>query len=100
MAAEASATVAPARFAIRCWAAGESSGSSVATRYQLGFVLQAGRATVPSRASTPQGTWASAMNSALTLSTSAAKEAGNFALSRLRLPSPGFQVSARQRIDP
>ena len=58
--------------------------SSVATRYQLGFVFHAGSLMVPLRALTPHGTYESAMNEAVVASTSAAKEAANFALSRNR----------------
>ena len=56
--------------------------SSVATRYQLGLDFHAGSVIVPPRASRPHGTWESAMNAAFTGSTSAAKEAANFAGSR------------------
>src|SRR4029077_20225182 len=38
--------------------------SSVDTKYQLGFVLHAGSLTAPLSASTPHGTWESAMNAA------------------------------------
>src|SRR5690349_11309073 len=74
------------------WAGGGVIRSSMAIRYQLGLVLQAGWLIVPLSASTPQGTWESAMNSALPSSTSAAKEAGNFALSRNRYPSCGGRI--------
>jgi hypothetical protein len=43
--------------------------SSVATRYQVGLVLQAGSLTAPPSTSTPQGIWESAMNWALSDST-------------------------------
>src|SRR5258708_6885404 len=66
------------------WAVGGIILSSVATRYQLGLVFQAGSVIVPLRASTPHGTWESAMNAAFSVSTSAANEAANFALSRKR----------------
>jgi hypothetical protein len=46
------------------WAGGGIMRSSVATRYQLGLVRQAGSVTAPLRASTPQGTCESAMNAA------------------------------------
>src|SRR2546425_466478 len=65
----------------RC-AGGGIIWSSAATKYQLGLVFQAGSVIVPLSASTPQGTWESAMNSAFAGSTSAAKAAGNLALSR------------------
>src|SRR5919112_6764039 len=87
-----STTVAPARLDIRRCAAGGIILSSVATRYQLGFVLQAGSLTAPSSAATPQGTWESAMKAAFSASTSAANEAANFALSRKRKPSCGGKI--------
>src|SRR5260370_40022706 len=40
----------------------------------------------------PHGTWESAINAAFSGSTSAAKEAGNFALSRNRKPSCGGSI--------
>src|SRR2546422_3589071 len=66
--------------------------SSVVTRYQLGFDFQAGLLIFPPRASTPHGTCESAMNAAFSMSTSPAKEAGNFALSRKRKPSCGGRI--------
>src|SRR5882724_1583786 len=84
-----SATVEPARFDMDRWATGGIILSSVTTRYQLGFALHAGSLIAPVRAATPQGTWESAMNAAFSGSTSAAKDAGNFALSRNRYPSCG-----------
>src|SRR5258706_15225267 len=63
--------------------------SSVTTRYQLGFTFHAGSLIALLRAATPHGTWESAMKAAFSASTSAAKEAGNFALSRNRQPSCG-----------
>src|SRR5207302_10931778 len=77
-----STTVEPARLDIRRWAGGGIILSSVTTKYQLGFVFQAGLLIVPLSAATPQGTCESAMNTALSAATSAANEAGNFALSR------------------
>src|SRR5438132_4071892 len=74
------------------WAAVGIILSSVATRYQLGLVFHAGSLMVPLRASTPQGTCESAMNSAFSLATSAAKEAANFSLSRNRKPSCGGNI--------
>src|SRR3954462_11224353 len=74
------------------WAGGGIIRSSVATRYQLGFDLQAGSLMVPPSASSPQGTWASAMNSASSGSTSAAKEAANFSLSNWRYPFSGGRM--------
>ena len=50
--------------------------SSVATRYQLGLVFQAGTVIEPPRASSPQGTCESAMKAAFSASTSAAKMRG------------------------
>src|SRR5439155_15032178 len=52
--------------------------SSVAIRYQLGLAFHAGSLILPLRASTPHGTWESAMFAAFSASTSAAKEARNF----------------------
>src|SRR2546428_7356215 len=66
--------------------------SSVVTRYQLGFDFQAGLLIFPPRAFTPHGTCESAMNAAFSTSTSPAKEAGNFALSRNRKPSCGGSI--------
>ena len=66
--------------------------SSVATRYQLGLMLQAGFVTSPASASTPHGTCASAMNWARSGSTSAANEAANLALSRKRNPFSGGRI--------
>ena len=75
----------------RC-AGGGIIRSSAAIKYQLGLVFQAGSVIVPLSASTPQGTWESAMNSAFAGSTSAAKAAGNLALSRNRYPSWGGRI--------
>src|SRR6267378_8507623 len=66
--------------------------SSVATRYQLGFGFHAGSSIAPLSAASPQGTCESAMNAALSASTSAAKESRNFALSRNRYPSCGGKI--------
>src|SRR6266576_3098728 len=85
----ASATVEPARLDMKRWALGGIILSSVAIRYQLGFVFHAGSLILPLRASRPHGTWESAMNAAFSASTSAANEAGNFALSRNKKPSFG-----------
>src|SRR6266404_2328795 len=71
------------------WAGGGIILSSVATRYQLGFVFHAALLTVPVNAPMPQGTCESAMNAAFSASTSAANDAGNLALSRNRKPSTG-----------
>src|SRR5262245_54823872 len=79
----------PARFDIARWASGGIILSSVATRYQLGLVFHAGRLMVPASASTPHGTWESAMKAALSLGRSPAKLAANYALSRARKPSTG-----------
>src|SRR2546425_9473188 len=72
----------------RC-AAGGIILSSVTIKYQLGFVFHAGSVIAPPRAVTPHGTWESAMNAAFSVSTSAAKEAGNLALLRNRKPVCG-----------
>src|ERR1700732_3198181 len=82
-----STTVEPALLDMRRWAGGGIILSSVATRYQLGFVFHAGSLVVPRRAPTPHGTCESAMNEATGESTSAAKEAANLALSSSRKPS-------------
>src|ERR1700682_3701760 len=79
-----STTVEPARLDMTRWAAGGIILSSVVTRYQLGLTLQAGSLIVPLGAPKPHGTWESAMNAAFSASTSAAKEAAHFALSRNR----------------
>src|SRR5260370_29736488 len=74
------------------WASGGIILSSVTIRYQLGLVFHAGSLILPLRASKPHGTWESAMNAAFSASTSAANEAGNFALSRNREPSCGGSI--------
>lgn len=51
-----STTVAPVRFDINRCASGGIILSSVVSKYQLGFVLQAGSVIVPPRAFTPRGT--------------------------------------------
>src|SRR5260370_17382680 len=85
-----STTVAPARLDMARCASGGIILSSVVTRYQLGLVLHAGSLIAPLMAPMPHGTWESAISAAFSGSTSAAKEAGNFALSRNRKPSyPG-----------
>jgi hypothetical protein len=66
---------------MKCWAGGGIILSSVATRYQLGFVLHAGSVIVPLLHATPHGTCESAMNAAFSASTSAPNEARNFVLS-------------------
>src|SRR5258706_15232556 len=88
----ASTTVDPARWDITRCAAGGIILSSVAIKYQLGLVFHAGSVIFPLNASTPHGTWESAMNAAFPTSTSAANEAGNFALSRKRKPSCGGRI--------
>src|SRR5260370_5213225 len=82
-----STTVAPARLDMARCASGGIILSSVVTRYQLGLVLHAGSLIAPLMAPMPHGTWESAISAAFSGSTSAAKEAGNFALSRNRKPS-------------
>src|SRR5882672_224086 len=81
-----------ARLAIARWAAAGIIWSSVTTRYQLGLALHAGSVIVPPSAARPQGTWESAMNAAVSGSTSAANEARNLALSRNRNPSCGGRI--------
>src|SRR5438477_11892926 len=87
-----STTVAPVRLDIIRWASGGIILSSVATRYQLGFVFHAGSLIVPAGASTPQGTWESAMKAAASALTSPANDARNFDLSRKRNPSCGGRI--------
>src|SRR5436309_2480870 len=87
-----SVTVAPARLDMKRCAGGGIILSSVATRYQLGFVFQAGSSIAPLSAATPHGTCESAMNAAFAGSTSAAKASWNFALSRNRYPSCGGKI--------
>src|SRR5258708_37607981 len=74
------------------WAAGGSIVASVVTRSLLGFVRPAGSLIAPLMAPRPHGTWESAINAAFSGSTSAAKEAGNFALSRNKKPSCGGSI--------
>src|SRR5260370_18191953 len=71
--------------------------SSVVTRYQLGLVLHAGSLIAPLMAPMPHGTWESAINAAFSGSTSAAKAAGNFALSRNKKPSCGGSIGGTAR---
>src|SRR5215813_8478593 len=87
-----STTAAPARFDMARCAAGGIILSLVATRYQVGLDFHAGLVTTPLRASTPHGTWASAMNLAASGGTSAAKEAANLSLSRSKKPSCGGRI--------
>src|SRR5260370_24347865 len=88
----ASTTVEPARLDMERWASGGIILSSVVTRYQLGLVLHEGSLIAPLMAPMPHGTWESAINAAFSGSTSAAKEAGNFALSRNKKPSCGGSI--------
>src|SRR5262249_44493754 len=60
--------------------------------YQLGFFFQAGWLISPLSASTPHGTWESAMKAALSASRSAANDAGNLLLSSDRKPSRGGRI--------
>src|SRR5215207_3841972 len=85
-------TVEPARSAIARWAGGGIIRSSVATRYQLGLLRQAGSLTAPLSASTPHGTCESAMNSASLVGMSAAKESANLSRSRNKNPSWGGRI--------
>src|ERR1700693_5004138 len=87
-----SATVEPARLDMKRWASGGIILSSVTIRYQLGLDFHAGSVIAPLRASKPHGTWESAMNAAFSASTSPAKEAGNFDLSRNKKPSCGGSI--------
>src|SRR6266566_4399863 len=79
-----STTLEPARLDIARCASGGIILSSVETRYQLGFVFHAGSVTAPLSASSPHGTWESAMNAAASALTSAANDARNCARSRNR----------------
>src|SRR5215470_5303448 len=88
-------TVEPVRLDMVRWADGGIIRSSVATRYQLGLLLQAAAVIVPFRDSTPQGTCELAMNSAVSGSRSPANEAWNFARSRKRNPSCGGRIGGR-----
>src|SRR5258706_12396982 len=90
-----STTVAPARLDIARWASGGIILSSVVTRYQLGLVLHAGSLIASLMAPMPHGTWESAINAAFSGSTSAAKEAGNFALSRNKKPAAGGSIGGK-----
>src|SRR5882757_1176602 len=75
----------------RC-ASGGIIRSSVQMRYQDGLVRHAGSVIAPASASTPQGTWASAMNAARSGLTSAANDSANLSLSRKRKPSCGGRM--------
>src|SRR5437868_15515989 len=66
--------------------------SSRTSRYQLGFDFHAGSVIAPASASTPHGTWESAMNLAVSGATSPANEAGNLSLSRNRKPFLGGRI--------
>src|SRR6202521_4371633 len=92
-----STTVEPARLDMAGWASGGIILSSVAIRYQLGLALHAGSLIAPLMAPMPHGTWESAMNVAFSASTSAAKEAGNFALSRNKKPSCRGSIRSEER---
>src|SRR3984893_2390870 len=74
------------------WASGGIILSSAVIRYQLRFVLEGGSRIAPLMAPMPHGTWESAINAAFSASTSPAKEAGNFALSRNKKPSCGGSI--------
>src|SRR5260370_39645100 len=82
-----STSVEPARLDIARWASGGIILSSVETKYQLGFVRHSGWLIGVLGASTPHGTWESALNEAASGLTSAANAAGNFASPRNRDPS-------------
>src|SRR5207249_7713713 len=90
-----STTVAPARLDMARWASGGIILSSVVSRYQLGLVLHAGSLIAPLMAPMPHGTWESAINAAFSGSTSAAKAAGNFALSRNRSEEHTSELQSR-----
>src|SRR5260370_17566338 len=90
-----STTLEPARLDMARWASGGIILSSVVTRYQLGLLLHAGSLIAPLMAPRPHGTWESAINAAFSASTSAAKEAGNFALSRKKKTACGGRIGGR-----
>src|SRR6185503_20081212 len=75
-----------------CWAGGGIIRSSVAIRYQLGLLRQAGSLTAPLSASTPHGTCESAMKAATSAGTSAANDSANFSRSRNRKPLSGGRI--------
>src|SRR5215467_7654575 len=77
---------------MKCCTGGGIMRSSVVIRYQLGFCLHAGSWMVSESALTPHGTCESAMNAALSVSTSPANDAANFVLSRDRYPSDGGRI--------
>src|SRR6266480_2410781 len=87
-----STTVAPVRLDMARCASGGIILSSVDTRYQLGLDFHAGSVTAPLSASSPHGTWESAMNDAASGLTSAANDARNFVRSRKRYPSWGGMI--------
>src|ERR1700761_1716538 len=87
-----SATVALARSDIAFCAGYGIILSSFTRRYQLGLVFHAGSVTAPDSASTPHGTWESAMKAAVFGSTSPAKAAGILARSRASRPLTGGRI--------
>src|ERR687891_987257 len=91
-----STTVEPARSDMARWAGGGIIRSSVATRYQLGLVRQAGSVIDPPRASAPHGTWESARNAACSAGTSPANDAWNFSRSRSKKPSLGGRIGGTE----
>src|SRR5258708_21652200 len=76
------------------WADGGIMWSSVAIRYQLGLLRQAGSVTGPARASTPHGTCEPAMNAASAAGRSAPHQPGNFAPARPKNPPAGGGLGA------
>ena len=66
--------------------------SSAATRYQLGLVRHAGAETVPASASTPHGSWESAMNAARLAGRSPANDAAKRSRSSSGKPSTGGRI--------
>src|SRR6266566_2863239 len=90
--AATSTVVAPARCAMARWADGGIMWSSVAIRYQLGLLRQAGSVTGPARASTPHGTCESAMNAASAAGRSPPNESWNFARSWNKNPPVGGRI--------
>jgi len=74
------------------WSDGGIMWSSVAIRYQLGLLRQAGSVTGSARVSTPHGTCESAMNAASAAGRSAPNEWGNLARSWNKNPPLGARI--------
>src|SRR5258708_27611858 len=87
-----SVTVDPARWDMARWAGGGIIRSLAATRYQLGFIRQAGSLIAPPSAFTFHGTWESAMKAACCGERSPANASWNLSRSRNRNPSLGGRI--------